>query len=168
MLQRQVKHHRSVLQEVEARASDPRAGFEIKQMMLFAERQVIFWYELEFSNRCFAIGTPCLGVEMAEEEQSRSEKATPWKLRQARGKGAVPKGMDLSSLLALAVFAGTLAISGPAIFNGMLRLFAAGLWQSGVGLSPSGTSRLATGMLGAELRLWAGPAVLLMAAGSIF
>lgn len=34
---------------------------------------------------------------MAEEEQSRSEKATPWKLQQARNKGSVPKGMDLNS-----------------------------------------------------------------------
>ena len=104
---------------------------------------------------------------MAEEEQSRSEKATPWKLKQARGKGSVPKGMDLSSFLALAVLAGTLAISGPAIFSGMLRLFAAGLGQAGAGLSPPAAGMLATGMLVAELRLWAGLAVLLMLAGAI-
>ena len=104
---------------------------------------------------------------MAEEEQSRSEKATPWKLSQARGKGSVPKGMDLNSFLALAVLAGTLAISGPAMFNSMLRLLAAGLGQPGAALSPHGASMLATGMLIAELRPWASLAVLLMAAGAI-
>ena len=104
---------------------------------------------------------------MAEEEQARSEKATPWKLEQARKKGSVPKGMDLGAFLALAVLAGVLYLSGPSLFDGMLKLFAAGLAQAAVALTPHGASRLASTMLTAELRLWAGLAALLVAAGAI-
>jgi flagellar biosynthetic protein FlhB len=104
---------------------------------------------------------------MAEEEQQRSEKASPWKLEQARKKGSVPKGMDFNSFLTLAVLTGTLYISGPGIFSGMLRLFAAGLGQAGLVLAPRGANALATGMLVAELRLWAGLMALLMLAGAI-
>lgn len=103
---------------------------------------------------------------MAEEEQSRSEKATPWKLRQARAKGSVPKGVELGSFLALTVLACMLYWNGPALFSGMLRLFAAGLGQSGAMLSPRAAQVLATSMLSAGLRLWAGLAVLLMLAGA--
>lgn len=104
---------------------------------------------------------------MAEEEQNRSEKATPWKLHQARGKRSVAKGMDLNAFVALAVLAGTLCVSGPAIFSGMLRLLAAGLSQADMALSPRGASGAATGMFRAELRLWAGLMALLMAGGAI-
>lgn len=65
------------------------------------------------------------------------------------------------------MLAGTLVISGPAIFNSMLKLFAAGLGQPGAALSAQGASMLATGMLIAELRPWAGLAVVLMVAGAI-
>lgn len=104
---------------------------------------------------------------MAEEEQNRSEKATPWKLQQARGKGSVAKGMDLNAFVALAILAGTLYVSGPAIFNSMLHLLAGGLSQADVALSPRGASGAASGMLRAEVRLWAGLMVLLMAGGAI-
>ena len=50
-----------------------------------------------------------------------------WKLKQARGKGSVPKGMNLNSFLVLAVLTGVLYWNGADIFNNMLRLFAAGL-----------------------------------------
>ncbi|MFL6662210.1 MAG: flagellar biosynthesis protein FlhB [Rhizobacter sp.] len=38
---------------------------------------------------------------MAEQEQSRTEQATPYKLREARRRGQVAKSLELSSLLAL-------------------------------------------------------------------
>lgn len=103
---------------------------------------------------------------MAEEDQQRSEKASPWKLEQARRKGSVPKGMDFNSFLALAMLTGTLFISGPRIFSGMLRLFSAGLGQAGQAMTPRGATALATGMLVAELRLWASLMALLMLAGA--
>lgn len=104
---------------------------------------------------------------MAEQDQQRNEKATPWKLQQAREKGSVPKGMDLGSFTALAVLTATLYFSGRHIFSGLQRLFASGLSQAGLATSPAGLGPLASAMLVANLKLWAATFAALMAAGAL-
>ena len=57
-----------------------------------------------------------------EQEQNRSEEATPFKLRRAREKGQVARGLDigfLGSLLALAAF---LLIAGEALAGGLAQV----------------------------------------------
>ena len=49
---------------------------------------------------------------MEQAEQNRSEKPTPFKLKQARQKGTVARGADLGFLTALAAFLGYMWISG--------------------------------------------------------
>lgn len=50
---------------------------------------------------------------MAEEEQNRSEAPSPFKLRRAREKGQVARGMDLGFVGSLLAFAGFLLVAGP-------------------------------------------------------
>lgn len=50
---------------------------------------------------------------MAEEEQNRSEAPSPFKLRRAREKGQVARGMDLGFVGSLLAFAGFLLMAGP-------------------------------------------------------
>lgn len=102
---------------------------------------------------------------MAEQEQQRSEKATPWKLQQARLKGSVPKGMDLNSFASLAVLTGTLYFSGRQLFESLQRLFAAGLAQAGQTGSAHGLGKLAIVMFIDNLKLWGVTVAALMAAG---
>lgn len=52
---------------------------------------------------------------MAEQEQDRSEEATPFKLRQARQKGQVARGMDLGFLASLVALAGFALVAGEAM-----------------------------------------------------
>lgn len=52
---------------------------------------------------------------MAEQEQNRSEEATPFKLRQAREKGMVARGMDLGFLGSLIALAGFALVAGDAV-----------------------------------------------------
>jgi flagellar biosynthetic protein FlhB len=104
---------------------------------------------------------------VAEQDQQRNEKATPWKLQQARKKGAVPKGTDLNSFMSLAVLTAMLYFSGRQIFTGLQHLFAAGLSQAGQAISAAGLGSLATAMFVANLRLWAATFVALMAAGAL-
>ena len=104
---------------------------------------------------------------MADQDQQRNEKATPWKLQQARKKGSVPKGMDLSSFVALAVLTAMLYFSGRQIFTDLQRLFAAGLSQAGQATSSAGLGPLATAMLVANLKLWASTFTALMAAAAL-
>mgnify|MGYP003788279577 CR=1 FL=1 len=49
---------------------------------------------------------------MAEQEQNRSEEATPFKLRRAREKGMVARGMDLGFLGSLVAITGFLLVAG--------------------------------------------------------
>ncbi|MGQ0661117.1 EscU/YscU/HrcU family type III secretion system export apparatus switch protein [Sphingosinicella sp.] len=49
---------------------------------------------------------------MAEQEQNRSEEATPFKLRRAREKGTVARGMDLGFLGSMVALAGFILIAG--------------------------------------------------------
>lgn len=104
---------------------------------------------------------------MAEQDQQRSEKATPWKLQQARKKGSVPKGMDLNSYISLAVLAAMLYFSGRQLFVDMQRLLAAGLSQAGQVASAAGLGPLATSMFVAHLKLWGMTFAALMAAGAM-
>lgn len=50
---------------------------------------------------------------MAEQEQDRSEAPTPFKLRRAREKGQVARGMDLGFVGSLLAFAAFLVVAGP-------------------------------------------------------
>lgn len=102
---------------------------------------------------------------MAEQDQQRSEKATPWKLQQARKKGSVAKGTDFNSFMSLAVLVAMLYFSGREIFTGLQRLFAAALSQAGQATAAAGLGPLATSMLVANLRLWAATFAALMATG---
>jgi flagellar biosynthetic protein FlhB len=104
---------------------------------------------------------------VAEQDQQRNEKATPWKLQQARKKGSVPIGMDLNSFMALAVLTAMLYFSGRQIFTSLQRLFAAGLSHAGQATSAAGLGPLATAMLVANLKLWAATFATLMAAGAL-
>ena len=45
---------------------------------------------------------------MAEQEQDRSEPATPFKLREAKKRGSVAKSMDLNSVFVVAALLGCL------------------------------------------------------------
>lgn len=49
---------------------------------------------------------------MAEQEQDRSEQATPFKLSEARRRGSVAKSLELSSLFALLALLAVLALNG--------------------------------------------------------
>jgi flagellar biosynthetic protein FlhB len=58
---------------------------------------------------------------MEGAEQDKSEQATPFKLRKAREKGQVARGMDLGFLVGLAVLLLYLWISGPALGGDIAR-----------------------------------------------
>jgi flagellar biosynthetic protein FlhB len=102
---------------------------------------------------------------MAEEEQQRSEKATPWKLEQARKKGSVPKGLDLNSSFALAVLTAFLYFSGPRLFDAAAHLFAVALDAAGAIDSPRAAGAYAVTLLFRNLRPWAALFVALMVFG---
>lgn len=59
---------------------------------------------------------------MAEQDQNRSEEATPHKLDDARKKGSVPKSMDVNSFMVLFAALMTLYIWGQQIINEELTL----------------------------------------------
>lgn len=60
---------------------------------------------------------------MADQEQNRNEAATPFKLDEARKRGAVPKSMDINSFMILAAGVGVLHFWGGRIATGEMRLF---------------------------------------------
>jgi len=60
---------------------------------------------------------------MAEQEQNRSEAATPFKLDEARKRGTVPKSIDINTLMILAAGTTALYFWGWRIASGELRLF---------------------------------------------
>src|SRR5215471_20611630 len=49
---------------------------------------------------------------MAEQEQNRTEQATPFKLQEAKKRGQVAKSLDFNTLVVVAVFVATLAVIG--------------------------------------------------------
>lgn len=51
----------------------------------------------------------------SQDEQNKSEKATPFKLSKAREKGSVARGTDLGFFTALTAFLGVVWISGPSL-----------------------------------------------------
>jgi flagellar biosynthetic protein FlhB len=59
---------------------------------------------------------------MAEQEQNRTEPATPFKLREARRKGQVAKSLELNSFVAILTFLGVMVIWGKAIFVRLLQI----------------------------------------------
>lgn len=59
---------------------------------------------------------------MAEQEQDRSEQATPFKLKEARRRGQVAKSMEINSLIILSVGLGMAYMVGESMFTGMLNL----------------------------------------------
>lgn len=68
---------------------------------------------------------------MAEQEQDRSEAATPFRLREARRKGSVAKSMEVASLFALMTLLAVLALQGFDALQRLLRLTARLLDQGG-------------------------------------
>ena len=67
---------------------------------------------------------------MAEQEQSRSENATPFKLEEAKRKGQVPKSLELNSLFAITALVLLLYLWGGRFMQHQLRLDAAILGQA--------------------------------------
>jgi flagellar biosynthetic protein FlhB len=65
-----------------------------------------------------------------EQEQNRSEQATPFKLKEARERGMVVKSTELNTVLVTLAFIGLLAAGGRALFERQLRLDAALLSQA--------------------------------------
>jgi flagellar biosynthesis protein FlhB len=59
---------------------------------------------------------------MAEEEQSRSEEATPFKLEEARKRGSTAKSMELNSLAILLFACGAVYLLGRSLMHGTLQL----------------------------------------------
>lgn len=82
-----------------------------------------------------------------ESEQSRSEQATPYKLRKARERGAVARGMDLSFLTSLAAFAAFAWIEGPNVRALIARLAARALAEAPTLLANPDTLMAASGAL---------------------
>jgi flagellar biosynthetic protein FlhB len=104
---------------------------------------------------------------MAEQEQQRSEKATPWKLEQARKKGTVPKGMDLNSFVAIAVLIATLHFTGMHLFAGLARLFSTAMSIAGDARPAGPAFRTALALFFENIKLLAGMIVALMALGML-
>ena len=67
---------------------------------------------------------------MAEQEQSRTEPATPFKLEEARKRGSVAKSFELSSLFAICVLLVVMYVWGAKMIAAQLKLDAALLSQA--------------------------------------
>jgi flagellar biosynthesis protein FlhB len=71
---------------------------------------------------------------MAEgQEQNRSEEPTPFKLRRAREKGQVARGMDLGFVAGLVALAGFAIVAGERLVAGLAQLMRQALAASGAG-----------------------------------
>lgn len=57
---------------------------------------------------------------VADQDQDKSEKATPFKLEEARKKGQVPKSMDTNSWVVVLIAYGVFAALGISMINGLL------------------------------------------------
>jgi flagellar biosynthesis protein FlhB len=100
---------------------------------------------------------------MDESELDRSETATPFKLRRAREKGTVPRGVDLGFFAALGAFVAFAWLGGSQAVVGLARL-------SGATLGSVGDDREASGALIAQMATLfsAVTAPLLAFAGTLF
>lgn len=67
---------------------------------------------------------------MADQEQDRSESATPHKLQEARRRGQVPKSLELNSLLAITGLLAVMAFWGRGMLQELMRLDAAVFGQA--------------------------------------
>src|SRR5262245_22877631 len=65
-----------------------------------------------------------------EQEQNRSEQATPFKLKEARDRGVVAKSMEMNTVLVSLAFVALLFGGGRSLFERQLRLDAALLSQA--------------------------------------
>ncbi len=60
---------------------------------------------------------------MAEQEQNRTEPATPFKLREAKKRGQVAKSLEITSFFILMTALGVLAIWGDTLVDGQLKAY---------------------------------------------
>lgn len=103
-----------------------------------------------------------------EQEQNRSEPATPFKLREARERGLVAKSPELNGIAALLAFVALLAAAGPALLQRQLRVDAALLGQAYLpGFSESSAAALVSTLLLETLGMLAPVFAVLVAAGLI-
>lgn len=68
---------------------------------------------------------------MAEQEQNRSEAATPYKLQQAKRKGSVAKSMEVNAVFVMTAFLACLLMWVPGALTDQLRLSATLFGQAG-------------------------------------
>lgn len=95
---------------------------------------------------------------MEEQEQNRSEEATPFKLRRAREKGQVARGMDLGFVGSLVALAAVAMFAGPGFVARLKELVSLSI-VSGIARSGEPNSVLAT--VGGVYRLAFEPLLLL-------
>lgn len=79
---------------------------------------------------------------MAEEEQSKSEEPTPHKLKRARERGSVARGMDLGFLSVIAGFSAFAVLSGAQAVQHLSTMTARLLAETGARLQPLQTLAL--------------------------
>jgi len=88
---------------------------------------------------------------MAEQEQSRTEPATPFKLEEARKRGSVAKSLELNSLFAIGVLLAVMYLWGEKMIRAQLRLGAEVLSQAHLlDLAPGSVARWFPGLLEAS------------------
>jgi flagellar biosynthetic protein FlhB len=103
-----------------------------------------------------------------EQEQNRSEPATPFKLKEARDRGLVAKSPELNGIAALLAFVALLAAAGPALLQRQLRVDAALLGRAYLpGFSESSAASLLGALLLETLMLLAPVFAALLAAGLV-
>jgi flagellar biosynthetic protein FlhB len=101
-----------------------------------------------------------------EQEQNRTEQPTPFKLKEARERGAVAKSVELTSVVVLFAFIALLYLAGPALWERQLRLEAALLSQAHrLGFSEAAATDWLSGLLLDTLGLLAPVFLVLVAAG---
>ena len=83
---------------------------------------------------------------MAEQEQDRSEAPSPFKLRRAREKGQVARGMDLGFVGSLLAFAAFILVAGPGFVGRLADLMRLSLTA---GIDRTGDTGAALGTVGA-------------------
>lgn len=83
----------------------------------------------------------------ASPEQNKSEEATPFKLRRAREKGSVARGIDLSFFAGLLALAGFLTIAGQALIGHLAQMMRTAL---AVGIKSASDPHEALGLTGAS------------------
>jgi flagellar biosynthetic protein FlhB len=91
---------------------------------------------------------------MAEQEQNRSEPATPFKLKEAKKRGSVAKSLELNSLFALFGLLAVLYVRGLTMVEQQLRLDVAVLSQAHqLSFDPAVVARWLPGLFAAVLHI---------------